>query len=384
MAKTRRSYKGAATSTTTTSAIASSGTTSFTISAYTGWPYGTDPFYVVVEPGTANEEKILVTRSGSTDTTVSVYSTPSVAANRGVDGTSAAAHSSGATIYPVFTAVDADEANELASTLTTKGDILTHGSTTFARVAVGTNDYVLTADSAQSSGLKWGQVQTAGIATDAVTAAKIASGAVGSDELASNAVTTAKITDSNVTTAKIADSNVTAAKLGTSAVETAKINDSAVTTAKINDGAVTVAKLGLTELKIRRTTSDTYTSSGGSLQYVDLVWDTEDADVDGFFTASSDSFTIPSGKTGMYAISGECSVSGTSPGVAQAFGLVVNGVTVGLISDQAEVATVSFIGMNGIMYLEASDVVKCRVTVVPSSGSVTIGNARLWLTRIMD
>lgn len=203
MAKTRRSYKGAAASTTTSTSISASGTTNFTIAAYTGWPYGSDPFFVVVEPGTANEEKILVTRSGSTDTTINVYSTPSVAANRGVDGTSSVAHASGSTVYPVFTALDADEANELASKWTAKGDLVSHGSTTFEKLAVGTNDYLLTADSSTASGLKWAQVQTAGIANDAVTAAKIASGAVGSDELASSAVTTAKIADANVTTGKL-------------------------------------------------------------------------------------------------------------------------------------------------------------------------------------
>lgn len=173
MAKTRRAYTGGAASTTTSSTIASSGTTSFTIAAYTGWPYGSDPFHVVVEPGTANEEKILVTRSGSTDTTINVYATPSVAANRGADGTSAAAHSSGSTVFPVFTALDADEANELASTMTTKGDIVTHDASSFERLAVGTNNYVLVADSAQATGLKWGQVQTAGLADDSVTSAKV-------------------------------------------------------------------------------------------------------------------------------------------------------------------------------------------------------------------
>ena len=156
MAKTRRAYTGGAASTTTTSAIASSGTTSFTITAYTGWPYGADPFFVVVEPGTANEEKMLVVRSGSTDTTLTVYPTPSVAANRGMDGTSAVAHSSGATIYPVFTALDADEANELASTLTTKGDILAHDASSFTRLAVGTDGRALVADSGEATGLKWG------------------------------------------------------------------------------------------------------------------------------------------------------------------------------------------------------------------------------------
>jgi len=39
--------------------------------------------------------------------------------------------------------------------LTTKGDILTHNSTTNTRLGVGTNNYILSADSTQSTGLKW-------------------------------------------------------------------------------------------------------------------------------------------------------------------------------------------------------------------------------------
>lgn len=42
-----------------------------------------------------------------------------------------------------------------STTLTTKGDILTRTSSGFERLAVGTNDQVLTADSAQATGLKW-------------------------------------------------------------------------------------------------------------------------------------------------------------------------------------------------------------------------------------
>ena len=41
-----------------------------------------------------------------------------------------------------------------ASVLTTKGDILSY-STEPVRVPVGANGYVLTADSSQSSGVKW-------------------------------------------------------------------------------------------------------------------------------------------------------------------------------------------------------------------------------------
>jgi hypothetical protein len=205
MAKTRRAYTGGAASTTTSSAIASSGTTSFTITAYTGWPYGADPFFVVVEPGTANEEKMLVVRSGSTDTTLSVYSTPSVAANRGMDGTSAVAHSSGATIYPVFTALDADEANELASTLTTKGDLLAHNASTFTRLGVGANDTLLVADSGEATGIKWATVDTGSLADGAVTTAKLEDDAVTNAKVAADAVDTAQIVDKAVTAAKLAD-----------------------------------------------------------------------------------------------------------------------------------------------------------------------------------
>lgn len=229
MGKVRRSFTGGSVATTTSSSIASTGTTSFTITAYTGWPYGANPFFVVVEPGTANEEKLLVTRSTATDSALSVYTVPSVAANRGMDGTVASAHASGSAVYPVFTALDADEANELASTLTSKGDLISHGASTFARVGVGSNNHVLVADSAQSAGLKWGEVQTASIANDAVTQAKIADDAVGADQLASDAVVTASIVDLNVTTGKLANSAVT----------TAKIGDGQVTKEKLAAGAVT-------------------------------------------------------------------------------------------------------------------------------------------------
>jgi hypothetical protein len=111
-AVTRRQYKGAAAATTTTNALGV-GDTSVTLTATTGWPsIAAVPFYVVIDPGT-----------------------------------SAAVHASGATIYPVFTADEADEANEFASTMTTRGDLLTlNSSADPARIAIGTSGYVLTSD----------------------------------------------------------------------------------------------------------------------------------------------------------------------------------------------------------------------------------------------
>ena len=150
-AVTRRQYKGAAAQTTITNALAS-GDTSITIAATTGWPSSAGvPFYVVISPGTASEEKCTATISGSVLTLT-----------RAQDDTTAQTHASGATIYPVFSADDADEANFLASRYTTKGDIVVFNGTDVARLGVGANNTVLTADSAETSGVKWATALSSG------------------------------------------------------------------------------------------------------------------------------------------------------------------------------------------------------------------------------
>jgi hypothetical protein len=127
----------------------------------------------------------------------------------------------------VFTANDADEANELVSKLTTKGDLLVTTGSALNRLAVGTNDYALLADSSATNGVAWKQIPAAGIASDAVT------------------------------TAKILNANVTAAKLATDSVETAKIVDNAVTQAKVADRAIGSAELD--NLTLNAQTGTTYT-----------------------------------------------------------------------------------------------------------------------------
>ena len=144
-AVTRRQYKGASTSTTITGAI-NSVATSATLAATAGWPStAAVPFFVVIDPGTSAEEKCSATISGSTLTLT-----------RGQDDTTAIAHAAGAKIYPVFTAFEANEANDLAAKLTTKGDLLVTTGSALNRLAVGTDNYVLTADSAATNGVKWG------------------------------------------------------------------------------------------------------------------------------------------------------------------------------------------------------------------------------------
>ncbi len=176
-AVTRRQYKGAAASTTTTNALGVADT-SVTLTATTGFPSTPAvPFFVVIDPGTASEEKCLATISGSTLTLT-----------RAQDDTTAAVHASGATLFPVYSADDADEANLFASTMTTRGDLLTMGAgPTVARVALGASGTVLKSDGTDAS---WATVAAANIASDAVTTAKIQDGAVTGVKQANFAVST--------------------------------------------------------------------------------------------------------------------------------------------------------------------------------------------------
>jgi hypothetical protein len=172
---TRRSYAGAAPACTLTNAITSSDTTATITGDTTNWNNTANgSFFMVIDPGLSTEEKVLVgTRSGSSLSSIT----------RGVDGTTGAAHNAGATCYPVFTATDADQANKVASTLTTKGDLLVTTGSILDRLAVGTNDFALLADSSATNGVAWKQLPAAGLADNAVTKAKVADRAIGSAEL---------------------------------------------------------------------------------------------------------------------------------------------------------------------------------------------------------
>ena len=148
-AYTRKQYSGAARNTTTTTLLTNVGTT-VDIAATTGWPsIAGIPFYVVINPSSIYEEKCLATISGSTLTLT-----------RAQDDTTASEHPIGSVIYPVFTANDADEANELVSKLTTKGDLLVTDGTNLLRLGVGAEGYFLKASSSASAGVEWASIPT--------------------------------------------------------------------------------------------------------------------------------------------------------------------------------------------------------------------------------
>jgi hypothetical protein len=150
MAYIARSYSGQAQATTLAAAI-STGDTTFTLQNVDSWyetpnyvnQLGvTGPFVVALDYNTSSEEKILC--SGISGTTVTVAS-----GGRGYDGTSPLTHSQGAVAVVVWTALEAEELNNVAQQtlgkITAAGDLL-YGSAvnTLAKRSIGTTGQVLT------------------------------------------------------------------------------------------------------------------------------------------------------------------------------------------------------------------------------------------------
>lgn len=139
----RRYYSSTAVATTLSAQTTNSATT-ITVTALTGYPANT-PWTAIIDEGQANEEVVTVTNVAGTTLTVT----------RGVDGTSGVSHNAGASFKHGVSGRDFDEPNAFVNTMTTKGDLLTRTSSADARLGVGSNGQVLTADSAEATGLKW-------------------------------------------------------------------------------------------------------------------------------------------------------------------------------------------------------------------------------------
>lgn len=189
----RKEFLGGAPARTLASSITNVAT-SLTLSSGTSWPTGTPAkFVAVIDRGTANEEKVLITtRSGTSCTGV----------QRGYDGTTASAHNAGATIEHCVDGYTLNQLSAMANAPTSQYDLVMRGATAnaWSRIGVGSNGQVLIV----SGGVPvFGQLPVAGLADGAVTTAK----------LADEAVTTAKIDDDAVTAAKIAANTITTAEV---------------------------------------------------------------------------------------------------------------------------------------------------------------------------
>lgn len=155
-----RVYSSTSVATTLASSI-SDIATSMTVTAGGGAPLiqgsgftNGDIFTIAIDPDTQTEEICFVTANSGDVFTIT----------RARAGSSAVAHASGATVRHVLTSSDLDffrdgvtTANAAipASTLTTKGDLLSRTTATLQRLPIGSNGTILTADSTATLGLNW-------------------------------------------------------------------------------------------------------------------------------------------------------------------------------------------------------------------------------------
>ena len=114
-----------------------------------------DTFTIAIDPDTQSEEICVITAVSSNTLTIT----------RALAGTTGIEHQSGATVRHVLTSLEltdfetvkTNSANYISKTIVNaKGDlIVATADDTVARVAVGTDGTILTADSGQASGVSW-------------------------------------------------------------------------------------------------------------------------------------------------------------------------------------------------------------------------------------
>ena len=173
-----RKYSSISVETTLASGISNSAT-SMTVATGTGSALmggvtlaagNVDIFTVALDVDTQNEEIVYIT-AVSSDTFTIV---------RGQAGTSAISHTGGATVKHVLTSADLNfytagvataDAAVPSTVVTAKADLLVGASSGVVdNLAVGTNNQVLTADSAQTLGVKWATPVPADLTINAKTA----------------------------------------------------------------------------------------------------------------------------------------------------------------------------------------------------------------------
>jgi hypothetical protein len=195
----RREYTAG--SPTTLASAFSAGATSFTITSDTNWPTSADyDFFVTIDGGTAQEERVLC--SARTGTTVTVAT-----GGRGKDSTGDKSHAAGATVWPSWSAQDADEANaHIESTGYASFSKSVHGLGSGDGVVVGTDKtQTLTAKTLASPTI------TGTITGSVVTSANIVDGTITGTDIASGTVTSTNIADGTIVNADISASAAIAA-----------------------------------------------------------------------------------------------------------------------------------------------------------------------------
>jgi hypothetical protein len=243
-----------------TSIVVATGTGASLMGGVTLAAGNVDSFGIALDVDTQNEEVVWVTNvSGDTLTVV-----------RAKAGTSAISHTAGATVKHVFTGDDATffttgtstaDGAVPKSTVTAKGDLIVGtASGVVARQGVGANDYVLTADSTQTNGIKWAP----------------ASGAAGDVTLTGTQTLTNKTLTAPIITLGVnAQTGTTYTVLAADAANLITANNSSAQTYSIPTNATTafaigtqinIIQIGTGQVTVQAVTSGTTTilSTGGT------------------------------------------------------------------------------------------------------------------------
>ena len=135
-----------------TSMVVATGTATTLLGGVTLAAGNVDQFTVAIDPDTTKEIVFATFISGDTFTIV-----------RARSGSTGITHASGASVRHVLTSDDLNffKTAIQPTTLTAKGDMyVATASGVVTNIAAGTNDYVLTADSTQTKGIKWAAAPT--------------------------------------------------------------------------------------------------------------------------------------------------------------------------------------------------------------------------------
>lgn len=226
-----------------------------------------------------------------------------------------------------------------------KGDLIAGtAADTAARVAVGTNGQVLTADSSLSSGVKWATPGTGAVATDTIWDAK------GDIVAASAADTAARLAVGSNGQVLTADST-----------QTLGVKWATPSGSSLGDHGARVKK---------STTTQTFTTA----TLTACTWQTEDWDTDGYWTSgASTRMTIPTGQGGKYLVMGGITVdSATAFDQLASFG--VNGTE--LVSTRNRIGSAfAHLRPTAILNLAAGDYVEMFYYQASGSNKTTAATA---------
>jgi hypothetical protein len=277
--KSRRSYRGAPVPNTLKVTLNAGATTITLTTAMVGWSTDAEPFFVVVDPGTSKEEKICVKYASADTLTVvdpDVTSTWGSSVNgRHADNTTDREHLQGAVIYPVFTATEANQANELVSKYANAGSVVYQGSGTpgtFTELAIGTANQVLSVNSGATAP-EWGKVVNANVSDSAgIVDTKLATIAT-AGKVSNSATTAASANTASAIVARDGSGNFTAGTI-TASLFSGPLTGNVTGTASGNltsGGALGTPSSGTLTNCTFPTLNQNTTGSAGSVPYSGLT-----------------------------------------------------------------------------------------------------------------